>query len=137
MWAVIAWGAAITAFGVTTFIPSVGFAFALLFLAAAGAADAISAVFRSTILQVSVPDRLRGRLSAIHLAVVTGGPRVGDMEAAAVAALTSAQVSVVSGGALCILGVGVTALLFPQLVRYDASQPHEQHESAAIEALAG
>jgi MFS family permease len=128
-------GAAITAFGVTTLVPAVGFAPALLFLALAGTADAISAVLRSTILQVSVPDRLRGRLSAIHLAVVTGGPRVGDMEAAAVAALTSAQISVVSGGLLCILGVGVTGWLFPQLIRYDASKPHEENGARAIEAL--
>ena len=135
MAAVTAWGISITAFGLTTLVPTTaGFTLALGFLALAGASDAISAVFRSTILQVSVPDRLRGRLSSIHLAVVTGGPRIGDMRATTVAALTSAQFSVVSGGLLCILGVAVTAWLFPQLGAYDATLPLEEHQAEAAGA---
>ena len=135
MAAVTAWGVSITLFGLTTLVPtSAGFTLALGFLAMAGASDAISAVFRSTILQVSVPDRLRGRLSSIHLAVVTGGPRIGDMRATTVAALTSAQFSVVSGGLLCILGVAVTAWLFPQLGAYDATLPLEEHQHEAADA---
>ena len=135
MAAVTAWGLSITAFGLTTLVPTTaGFTLALGFLAMAGASDAISAVFRSTILQVSVPDRLRGRLSSIHLAVVTGGPRIGDMRATTVAALTSAQFSVVSGGLLCILGVAVTAWLFPQLGAYDATLPLEDHQAEAADA---
>ena len=50
-------------------------------LAVAGGADVVSAVFRSTILQDTVPDDLRGRLSGIHITVVAGGPRIGDAEA--------------------------------------------------------
>lgn len=135
MAAVGAWGAAITAFGLATFLPdTLGFVLALAFLAVAGGADAISAVFRSTILQVSVPDHLRGRLSSIHLAVVTGGPRVGDMRVTAFAAMTSAPLSVVTGGALCILGVLVTAWLFPQLASYDATLPHEAQQVEAAQA---
>ena len=79
--AVIAWGGSIAAFGLTSLLP-----LALVLLAVAGAADVISAVFRNTILQLSVPDHLRGRLSSIHIAVVTGGPRVGDAESGLVAA---------------------------------------------------
>ena len=85
----------------------------------AGAADVISAVFRNTILQLSVPDSLRGRLSAVHIAVVTSGPRLGDVEAGAVAALTSAQVSVVSGGLACVAGVAVMLWRMPELARWD------------------
>ena len=66
---------------------------ALVFLALAGAGDAISAVFRSTMLQLTTPDRLRGRLSAVQIAVVTGGPRVGDAESGLVAAALGARVS--------------------------------------------
>jgi hypothetical protein len=50
--------------------------------------------------------------------VVTGGPRLGDFEAGAVAALTTPTVSVVSGGLICILGVAAVALAVPQFVRY-------------------
>jgi hypothetical protein len=79
-----------------------------------------SAIFRSTILQLGVPDALRGRLSALHLMVVTGGPRVGDLEATGVAAAVGASLSVISGGVLCILGLIAVASSFPELVRYDA-----------------
>ena len=66
--AVAVWGAAITLFGLVDWLP-----LALGLLALAGAADVISAVFRNAILQLTVPDGLRGRLSAIHIAVVSGG----------------------------------------------------------------
>ena len=110
---VIVWGLAIAAFGLTTWLP-----LALGLLAVAGAADVISAVFRNTILQLTVPDELRGRLSAIHGAVVSGGPRLGDLEAGAVAAVTSPQFSVVSGGVLCVIGAFAIARFMPELWRY-------------------
>jgi MFS family permease len=118
IWAVVLWGAGITAFGL------VGdhLGLALFFLAFAGAADVISAVFRSTILQLSVPDQLRGRLSGIHILVVTGGPRLGDLEAGLVASAFSPTVSVVSGGLLCMAGAGVLALWVPELRRYHAGE---------------
>ena len=115
--AVLLWGAGIAAFGVTPWLP-VG----LLLLAVAGAADVVSAVFRNTILQLNTPDQLRGRLSSVHIAVVTGGPSLGDAEAGSVAALTSARTSVVSGGVACVLGVVLLARFFPELARYDAAK---------------
>jgi MFS family permease len=116
LWAVAIWGAAIVGFGLST----QAFWLALAFLAVAGAADVISAVFRGTILQATVPDRLRGRLSSIHFAVVVGGPRLGDTEAGLVAQLTSPVFSVISGGAACVIGVAVLALLVPEFARYHA-----------------
>jgi MFS family permease len=115
VWAVVAWGSAIAAFGLVDHLPV-----ALLLLAAAGWADVISAIFRSTILQLSVPDRLRGRLSAIHMLVVAGGPRLGDVEAGAVAAAFGPTVSVVSGGVACIVAAAGVAWRFPELRRYRA-----------------
>jgi hypothetical protein len=112
--AVAAWGAAITAFGLVTF----AFPLALAFLAVAGAADVLSAVFRSTIVQLEAPDELRGRVTALHLLVVTGGPRLGDMEAAGVAAVLGAQVSVVSGGLLCLAGIVAVVRRFPELAAH-------------------
>jgi hypothetical protein len=93
----------------------------LVLLAVAGAADVVSAVFRNTILQMSVPDGLRGRLNAVHIAVVTGGPALGDAEAGSVAALTTPRVSVVSGGLACMLGVLLLVRWVPELSRYDAA----------------
>jgi MFS family permease len=116
LWAVAMWGAAITFFGLSGRL----FVLALFFLAFAGAADVISAVFRGSILQLSVPDSLRGRLSAIHIMVVTGGPRLGDAEAGIVAALVSPWFSVVSGGVACVLGVLAVARAYPELWRYHA-----------------
>ena len=118
IFAVAIWGASITAFGVAS--KARLFLLGLLFLGIAGAADVISAVFRLTILQLAVPDRLRGRLSALHIIVVTGGPRLGDAEAGAVASLVSPTFSVVSGGLACLVGVAILALVFPELARYQA-----------------
>ena len=116
VWAVVAWGAAITGFGLSGshIVP------ALICLAIAGAADVVSAIFRSTILQVTVPDRLRGRLSGLHILVVTGGPRLGDFEAGLVAAWFTPTISVISGGLACILGAGIVAGAYPELRRYRA-----------------
>jgi len=70
--AVIGWGLAVAVFGMTNSI-----AVALTMLALAGAGDVVSAIFRGTIIQLSAPDELRGRLSSMHMAVVAGGPPVG------------------------------------------------------------
>ena len=124
IWSVLGWGAAIAAFGLVRWLP-----LGLLLLAVAGAVDVISAVFRNTILQITVPDALRGRLSSVHIAVVTGGPALGDAEAGAVAALTSAPVSVVTGGVACVLGVLLLHRLVPELAAYDAAEAAEEAPS--------
>jgi MFS family permease len=111
---VVIWGVAIALFGLSTF----SFPLALVFLAIAGAADVLSAVFRSTIVQLETPDTLRGRVTSIHILVVTSGPRLGDIEAATVAAFIGPQLSVVSGGLLCVAGVAVVARVFPELAAH-------------------
>lgn len=116
--AIIVWGAAIAAFGLTRTLV-VGMAF----LAVAGAADMVSAVFRTTILQVATPDALRGRLQGVFIVVVAGGPRLGDVESGAVAQLFTPTVSIVSGGLLCIAGVLLLAARYPAFARYDARSP--------------
>jgi len=117
--AVAAWGTAIASFGL------VGdrLWLALGFLALAGGADVISAVFRSTIQQTTIPDDLRGRLSAFNIFVVAGGPRVGDFEGGIVASIFTPDVSVVSGGLLCLVGVGVIAATVPRFARWRVGDP--------------
>ncbi len=110
--AVLVWGAAIACFGLTRWLPA-----ALALLAVAGCADVISAVFRSTIIQLTVPDALRGRLMGLQMAVVTGGPRIGDAETGGVAAAFGPLTSVVSGGLACIAGALVLARLLPEFTR--------------------
>ena len=116
--AIIAWGLAIACFGFMTNLP-----LALLFLAIAGAADNVSAVFRTTMLQAAVPDEFRGRLQGIFTTVVAGGPRLGDVEAGAVAAFAGERVSAVSGGLACVFFAVALVLLVPKFLRYDAQQP--------------
>ena len=111
--AVIVWGAAIVAFGLLHFLW-----LALILLAVAGWADVVSAVLRSTILHTTVPEEFRSRLSSIQMAVVAGGPRLGDLEAGSVASAVSTQFSVVSGGLACIVGALVTTALLPGFRRH-------------------
>ena len=68
------------------------------------------------------PDALRGRMSSVYSLVVTSGPRVGDVEAGAVASLTSPRFSVVSGGVACVVCAGLVVAAFPALVRYDKEE---------------
>jgi hypothetical protein len=63
--------------------------------------------------ELAVPDALRGRLSGLQIAVVTGGPRIGDLESGVVAAALGDTVSVVSGGLACIAGALVLARVLP------------------------
>jgi hypothetical protein len=67
--------------------------------------DVISTVLRNTILQNAITDEFRSRISSIQMAVVTGGPRLGDVESGVVANYTSTEFSIVSGGIACIVGV--------------------------------
>ncbi len=115
--AIAVWGAAIAGFGVAGRALWIG----LPLLALAGAGDLVSAIFRGTILQLSVPDSMRGRMSAFHMMVVTTGPRLGDLEAGAVAALVNPQFSVVSGGIACVVGIAVLAALLPEMRRQRAA----------------
>jgi MFS family permease len=112
---VAVWGTGIILFGLATF----SFPLALLFLAIAAGADVISAVLRSQMLQVLTPDALRGRVSSIHVLVVTGGPRIGDLEATVVASAIGPVGSVVSGGVLTLVGLGVIHLAMPEFDRLE------------------
>ena len=116
--AVAVWGLAIAGFGFSRVL-WVG----VLLLAVAGAADMVSAVFRTTILQTATPDALRGRLQGVFIVVVAGGPRLGDVEAGTVASATNETVSIVSGGLLCVLGVVVLTTLYPSFARYRPPAP--------------
>ena len=111
--AVLVWGASITAFGLVRSL-LVG----LLCLAIAGWADVVSAIFRNSILQLRVPDQLRGRMNAIQTAVVAGSPRLGDFESGLVATLVSPSFSVVSGGLASIAVAAIMTIAMPVFWRF-------------------
>ena len=119
--AVLVWGGAITIFGLVHSLP-----LALLLLAVAGCADVISAVFRSTIIQLAVPDALRGRLMGLQTAVVNGGPRIGDTESGAVAAAFGNTTSVVSGGLACMVGALLLARALPGFRRQSTANGEQE-----------
>jgi len=116
--AIVVWGSTIAAFGMVRWLP-----LALLFLTIAGAADNVSAIFRTTIMQAATPDEYRGRLQGIFTVVVAGGPRLGDVEAGAVAAVAGEAFSVISGGVICVvLALGLGRAM-PSFWKYDARHP--------------
>lgn len=128
--ATLVWGAAIGAAGLATF----SLPLTLVLLAVAGAADVVSAVLRATITYSVAPDELRGRTAALQMMTVTSGPRLGDLQASAVAALASAPFAMVSGGILCIAGTLAIARAFPQIldVAPPAGRPPETLTAATV-----
>jgi MFS family permease len=114
--AVLAWGVGIAIFGVSRSLW-----LAMAALAFAGAADVVSAIFRQSITQLSVPDKLRGRLTSIHTMASGGGPRLGDLEAGVVAEITSVRFSVISGGLACAASALLIARWAPSFLNYEYS----------------
>lgn len=127
--AVLVWGASIAAFGLVGSLPV-----AVVCLAVAGWADVVSAIFRNSILQLRVPDRLRGRMNAIQTAVVAGGPRLGDFESGVVATLVSPTFAVVSGGLASMAVAAVMTVTMPAFwrLRLSPGDP-DTNPSAATE----
>lgn len=115
---VCAYGVSIALFGLSSLL-SIG----MLFLAMAGAADMVSAVFRSTILQVATPDELRGRLQGVFIVVVAGGPRLGDVVAGTAATVLGERVAIVGGGLACITVTVLLVTWHRGFLRYDALHP--------------
>ena len=114
LWAAIGWGAAIALAGATNYL-----ALVLFFLAAAGASDMISALFRSAMWNQTIPDNFRGRLAGIELLSYSLGPLAGQMRAAGMAAAFSLTFSVTAGGILCIISVALLASFLPTFRKFD------------------
>jgi len=110
------WGLAITGLG---FAPDL--AAALAFLVLSGGADMLSGVFRETLWNQTIPDRLRGRLAGVELLSYGLGPSAGQIRAGAVASITTPRFSLGSGGLLCVAAIAVTCAALPGLLRYRAA----------------
>jgi MFS family permease len=118
MLSIVVWGAAIVVFGLSHVLW-----LSLAMLAIAGAGDMVSGIFRLSIIQAAVEDRFRGRLEGIGMAVWATGPALGDVESGVVATLTSTSTSIVSGGLITIVGIGILGRFAPGFWRYDSRDP--------------
>ena len=129
MVSIVGWGVGIIGLGVALLgangwlTPTQALWGALLAMAFAGAADAVSAVFRTTILQSAAPDRMRGRLQGVFIVVVTGGPRVGDLYTGLLASLALLWLPPLAGGLAIVLILAAVLRLSPRFRRYDALHP--------------
>src|SRR3954447_2148716 len=94
-----------------------------VFLAVAGGADAVSSVFRQTILQAATPDAMRGRLQGVFIVVVAGGPRLGDLVLGAGADRVGEAWAAVAGGLLCVAVLVTVISLQRRFWDYDARDP--------------
>jgi len=130
--AVALWGLFIAAFGVVLAVapgpPPGGNPHPLIwpaavFLGMAGFSDTVSAIFRSTILQVATPDAYRGRLQGVFTVVVAGGPHLGALVLGSFASRFGEDMAAVVGGILCAVAVVVVALRQKGLLAYDARDP--------------
>jgi MFS family permease len=114
--AVAVFGLATILFGVSTALPLSILAYALV-----GMADQVSMVMRHTMIQISTPDALRGRVSGVGSIFISASNELGALESGLVAAATSAVFAVVSGGVACLLVVALMAWKVPSLRRYSRS----------------
>lgn len=101
----------------------------MLALAAAGAADMVSAVFRGTVWNQTIPESVRGRLAGIEMLSYSLGPLGGQVRSGFVADAWSVRGSIASGGVACAVGVLATAAWLRSFWRYDVrSDPFAQAE---------
>jgi hypothetical protein len=82
----------------------------------------VSAVLRTSMLQIAAPEEMRGRMQGVFIVVVAGGPRLGDLRAGALATATSVTVAMVSGGVVIVVGMIVVALVVPSFWLFRASR---------------
>jgi MFS family permease len=121
--AVACWAAAVVAAGLARSLW-----LAVVLLAVAGAADLVSVVYRQTILQTYAPDEMRGRMQGVFTVVVTGGPRLGDLRAGAMAAATGLTIAWSGAAAVCfavVLIAGFSVRSFRLYTSPAASGPDE------------
>jgi MFS family permease len=112
---VCVWGLGVAAFGVSRSLP-----LAVLFLAVAGAADLVSAVFRTTMLQVAATDEMRGRMQGTFIVVVVGGPRLADLWHGPAAAASSTSVAATAGGLAVVVLTALVVARYREFWRYRA-----------------
>jgi MFS family permease len=108
------WGVAIILLGLFAH----NYFWTLFCLALAGAGDNVSAIFRGTIWNETIPGDLRGRLAGVEMISYLSGPLLGNVRAGWIASISSNQLSIVSGGVVCLVGILVCIPLLPKFWHY-------------------
>jgi MFS family permease len=114
--AIVAWGAAVVGFGLAGHLW-----LAITFLVLAGAADLVSMVYRSAILQTAATDEMRGRMQGVFTVVVAGGPRIADVAHGWAAAGVGTAAAATGGGVLVNVLTAVAVVCLPAFWRYRAT----------------
>lgn len=116
--AVAIFGLSIAVFGASNWYP-----LTVVVLAMSGAADTVSMIIRGTLRQLLTPDELRGRMTAVNMVFVAGGPQLGEFVVGLTASAIGAPLAVLIGGILCIGVVAGTAVKVPELRSLDTPEP--------------
>ncbi len=109
----------------------------LFFFMLAGSADMISAVFRGTVWNMSIPEGMRGRMAGIEMLSYSVGPLGGQVRAGITADLWTVRGAIVSGGFACVAGVTLTALVLRDFWSYDDRTDEHVLAEKAARAAAG
>ena len=123
-------------FGLATIVFGVSrhFALSLAALVVTGAADMVSVVIRLTLVQLSTPAAMRGRVSAVNMAFINASNELGEFESGVTAALFGAVPAVIIGGAGTCLVVALWSWLFPALRRLERLTDEVPKEEAELSA---
>ena len=116
--ALLLFGVATTVFGLSTSIP-----LSVAALVVQGAADAISVVVRSSLVQLNTPDHMLGRVSAVNTLFVSASNQLGEFESGMLAALVGAVPAVVIGGVGTVAVAGLWMWWFPELRKLRSLTP--------------
>jgi MFS family permease len=112
---------AVAIFGLATIVFGASRHFALSFaaLSISGAADMVSVVIRTGLVQLTTPDAMRGRVNAVENVFIGASNELGAFESGTVAALIGIVPAVVAGGAATLAVVAACGVVFPQLRHFD------------------
>jgi MFS family permease len=110
LWAVIGFGGAMIVFAV-----SENYYLSYFALILSGSFDNISVIIRSQVIQLTTPDAMRGRVSAVDSMFIISSNEIGAFESGFAAKLMGTVPSVIFGGCMTIVTVGLTALFAPKL----------------------
>lgn len=126
VFAIVVWGLAVAAAGLVGSLW-----LCVLLLGVGGAADLVSSVYRQTILQTYAPDQMRGRMQGVFIAVVAGGPRLGDLRAGVSADVVGTTQAWVGGGIVCAVVVAVLGFSVRTFWRYTPADARRASAAAA------
>jgi len=118
----------VAAFGLSTivFALSKQFWLSAVVLMLLGGVDMISVVIRQTLVQISTPDEMRGRVSAVNSIFIGASNELGEFESGVTAAWFGTVTATVIGGIGTLVVVGLWALIFPELRKADRLKKEPQ-----------